>query len=74
MSENTFEVPLDEGDGHLPYQGRHVAATAPAEEVWYWTSGWQAAEADIREGRTRAFETLDDLLSEMGTVRGEDVL
>ncbi len=93
MSEEAFEVPLDEADGHLPDvitaaaqrhtiayltdQGRRVAALVPADEAWYWTPGWQSAEAeadaDIREGRTRAFDTMDDLFAEIDVVRGEDV-
>lgn len=93
MSEDAFEVPLNEADGHLPDvinaaaqrhtiayltdQGRRVAAIVPADEAWYWTPGWQSAEAeaeaDIREGRTRAFDTMDDLFAEIDAVRGEDV-
>ncbi|MFC0865810.1 hypothetical protein ACFHYQ_26270 [Sphaerimonospora cavernae] len=91
MSENAFEVPLSEVDGHLPDvisaaaqrhtiayltdRGRRVAAIVPAEEAWYWTPGWQSAEAeadaDAREGRTRAFDSMDDLFAEIDTVRGE---
>ncbi len=93
MSENAFEVPLDEADGHLPDviaaatqrhtiayltdQGRRVAAIVPTDEAWYWTPGWQSAEAeadaDIQEGRTRSFENMDDLFSEIDAVRGEDL-
>ncbi|WP_182879217.1 hypothetical protein [Microbispora sp. H10949] len=94
MSENAFEVPLNEADGHLPDvinaaaqrhaiayltdQGRRVAAIVPSDEVWYWTSGWQSAEAEadeeIREGRTRSFATMDDLFAEIDAVRAEDLL
>ncbi|MBG0816939.1 hypothetical protein [Planomonospora sp. ID82291] len=91
MSDNAFEVPLNEADGHLPDvitaaaerhtiayltdQGRRVAAIVPADEAWYWTPGWQAAEAeadaDAREGRTRVFATADGLFAEFDTVRGD---
>ncbi|WP_182904191.1 type II toxin-antitoxin system Phd/YefM family antitoxin [Microbispora sp. H10830] len=91
MSENAFVVPLDEADGHLSDviaaatqrhtiayltdQGRRVAAIVPADEAWYWTPGWQSAEADadIREGRTRSFENMDDLFAEIDALRGEDL-
>ncbi len=93
MSENAFEVPLNEVDGHLPDviaaaterrtiayltdQGHRVAAIVPTEEAWYWTPGWQAAEAeadaDFREGRTRVFDTMDDMFAEIDVVRGEDM-
>ncbi|MEW9531183.1 hypothetical protein [Microbispora sp. NPDC049125] len=91
MSDDAFEVPLSEADGHLPDvitaaarrhtiayltdRGRRVAAIVPAEDAWYWTPGWQSAEAeadaDVREGRTRAFDSLDDLFAEIDTVRGD---
>ncbi|MGI5488179.1 hypothetical protein [Microtetraspora malaysiensis] len=42
-------------------------------EAWYWTSGWQSdeaeADADIREDRTRVFDTMDDLFAEIDDVR-----
>ncbi|WP_204018290.1 type II toxin-antitoxin system Phd/YefM family antitoxin [Sphaerimonospora thailandensis] len=93
MSENAFEIPVSEADGHLPDvitaaaqrhtiayltdQGRRVAAIVPADEAWYWTPGWQAAEAeadaDIREGRTRVFDSMDDLFADIEAVRGDDL-
>ncbi|MFC7380656.1 hypothetical protein [Sphaerisporangium rhizosphaerae] len=92
MGEDAFEVPLDEADGHLPDvisaaaerntiayltdHGRRVAAIVPADEAWYWTPGWQSAEAeadaDFREGRTRTFDSMDDMFAEIDAVRGED--
>jgi antitoxin (DNA-binding transcriptional repressor) of toxin-antitoxin stability system len=90
MSEDAFEVPLSEADGHLPDvisaaaqrhtiayltdEGRRVAAIVPADEAWYWTPGWQIAEAeaDARRGRTRAFDTMDELFGEIDAVRGDD--
>ncbi|MGJ6965178.1 hypothetical protein ACSDR0_25030 [Streptosporangium sp. G11] len=92
MGENAFEVPLDEADGHLPDvisaaaernaiayltdHGRRVAAIVPADEAWYWTSGWQSAEAeadaDTREGRVRTFDSTDDMFAEIDAVRGDD--
>ncbi|MFF3438383.1 hypothetical protein [Streptosporangium sp. NPDC002721] len=92
MGENAFEVPLDEADGHLPDvinaaaerntiayltdHGRRVAAIVPADEAWYWTSGWQSAESeadtDVQEGRVRTFDSMDDMLAEIDAVRGDD--
>lgn len=91
MSESAQEVPLDEASGHLADvvgratrsdrivyltdHGRRVAAIVPAEEAWFWTPGWQAAEAeaqaDIAEGRTRTFDSMDDMFAEADAVRGE---
>ncbi|MDF2708196.1 MAG: hypothetical protein K0R62_3848 [Nonomuraea muscovyensis] len=60
---------------YLTEEGRRVAAIVPADDAWYWTPSWQQAEAeaeaDYREGRTRVFETMDDLFAEVDVVRGE---
>lgn len=89
MSGSAFEVPLNEADGHLPEvisaasergaiayltdHGRRVAAIVPADDAWYWTPGWQAAEteADFEEGRTRRFDSVDDLFAESDAIRGK---
>ncbi|GAA3235269.1 hypothetical protein GCM10020216_056840 [Nonomuraea helvata] len=91
MSDSAFEVPLNEADGHLPEvisaasergaiayltdHGRRVAAIVPADDAWYWTPGWQAAEAeadaDFREGRSRRFDSMEDLFTESDAIRGE---
>lgn len=92
MSENAWEMPLDEASGHLgdvvgqathgnkiiylTEHGRRVAAIVPADEAWFWAPGWQAAEAeadaDLREGRTRTFDSMDDMFAEFDAVRGEN--
>ena len=91
MSDSAFEVPLNEADGHLPEvisaasergaiayltdHGRRVAAIVPADDAWYWTPGWQAAEAEadaeFREGRSRRFDNMDDFFAESDAIRGE---
>jgi hypothetical protein len=50
---------------------RATAAIVPAEDAWCRTPGWQSAEADadVREGRTRAFDSMDDLFAEIDTMR-----
>ena len=46
----------------------------PADEAWYWTAEWQAveaeADADIRAGRVRTFDSMDDMFAEFDAVRG----
>ncbi|MDI6907931.1 MAG: hypothetical protein QMC81_10680 [Thermoanaerobacterales bacterium] len=41
----------------------------PAEQAYFWSEEWQAAEKeaeyDIRNGRTRSFENVDDLLEDL---------
>lgn len=49
-----FDVCYFAGHGYVSDQG------------WYWTPEWQAMEAevvaDLREGRFRVFETVDDFI------------
>ena len=50
-------------------------AEAIADEAWYQDAGWQAAEAeadaDIRAGRVRTFDNMDDMFAEFDGVRGD---
>ncbi|MDP4508330.1 hypothetical protein [Nonomuraea turcica] len=54
-----------------------MAAILPSDDAWYWAPGWQAAEAeaeadaDFREGRSRRFDSMEDLFAESDAIRGE---
>lgn len=54
---------------------QHVTDIVPAGKAWYRTPGWQAAEAeadtDIQEGRTRTYESMDEMFAEFDAVRSE---
>lgn len=60
---------------YLTDHGRRVAAIVPADDAWYWAPGWQEAEAeadaDFRDGRSRRFDSMDDLFAESDAIRGE---
>jgi hypothetical protein len=59
----------------LTDHGRRVAAIVPTDDAWYWTPGWQTAEADadadFQNGRSRRFDSMDDLFAESDAIRGE---
>ena len=47
----------------------------PVDEMWFWTEGHQAAEreaeADIAEGRFRAFDSAEEFLADLeGLISG----
>jgi len=46
------------------------------DQTWFWTEKWQAAEReaedDLRTGRVRAFETLDELIADLDADETED--
>ena len=46
------------------------------DQTWFWTEEWQAAEReaedDLRAGRVKAFETLDELIADLDTDETED--
>ena len=48
---------------------REALATAQ-DQAWFWTKEWQAgereAEADLTAGRCQVFETMDDLINDLG--------
>jgi len=62
-----IELPADLEPGHV----RVIIEPIDIEpdQKWYWTPQWQAAEReaddDIGAGRTRDFETIDDLLGDL---------
>lgn len=49
-------------------EARNIIEIDPSQ-AWFWSKGWQKAfniaEEDIREGRYRAFHTIDDLLADL---------
>jgi AbrB family looped-hinge helix DNA binding protein len=46
------------------------------DQTWFWTEEWQAAEReaedDLRAGRLKAFETLDELIADLDIDETED--
>jgi AbrB family looped-hinge helix DNA binding protein len=46
------------------------------DQTWFWTQDWQAAEReaedDLRTGRVKAFETLDELIADLDADETED--
>lgn len=67
-------LPVEDGDV-LQVQvedGRIVLVPmklVPADQVWFWSAEWQKgekeADEDIAEGRTKSFESVDDLLEDL---------
>jgi hypothetical protein len=51
---------------HEWYAAQHAADDAQA---WYWTPAWQRmeaeAETDLREGRSRVFNTMTELIHDL---------
>ena len=45
------------------------------DQTWFWTEAWQAtereAEDDLRAGRAKAFETLDELIADLDADEAE---
>jgi O-succinylbenzoate synthase len=48
---------------------REALATAE-DQAWFWINEWQAgereAEADLAAGRYQVFDTMDDLIADLG--------
>ena len=46
------------------------------DQTWFWTEQWQAAEReaedDLRTGRVKAFEILDELIADLDADEAED--
>ena len=67
-------IPLEDGDvlQVMIEDGKIVLVPmklVPAEQAWFWTTKWQEAErqaqADIKAGRAKAFQSVDELLEEL---------
>lgn len=67
--------PLEEGDlfqVEIEENGRVVLTpmkTIPADQAWFWTKEWQEgmreAQEDFQEGRSKTYNSMDELLSEL---------
>ena len=46
------------------------------DQTWFWTKEWQAAEReaedDLRAGRVKDFDTLDELIADLDADEAED--
>ena len=46
------------------------------DQTWFWTEEWQAAEReaenDLRAGRVKEFDTLDELIADLDADEAED--
>ena len=49
------------------------ALAVAEDQAWFWTKEWQTgeqeAEADLTDGRHQTFDTMDDLLDDLGWPR-----
>ena len=65
------EMRLEEG--HLVLVPKQVI---DKDQTWFWTEAWQAAEreaeADLRAGRVKEFDTLDELIADLNADEAED--
>jgi hypothetical protein len=70
-SRQTLEVTPDVA-GVLADYLQDTLATAD-EQAWFWTEAWQAgeqeAEADLAAGRYKTFDTMEDLIDDLGWPR-----
>lgn len=55
-----------EEDGKIVLEPKKLI---PADQAWYWTEEWQAgereAQADIEAGRTKRFDTVEELMKDL---------
>jgi AbrB family looped-hinge helix DNA binding protein len=53
-------------EGHLVLVPKQLI---DKDQTWFWTEEWQAAEReaedDLRAGRVKAFDTLDELIADL---------
>lgn len=65
-----FDLPIDQVTEAAQREG-----FLPISEAWYRDPGWQAAEAeadaDLAEGRTRTFDSAEEMFEEFAAVRGD---
>ncbi|MDD4346911.1 MAG: AbrB/MazE/SpoVT family DNA-binding domain-containing protein [Desulfitobacteriaceae bacterium] len=61
---DVFEVIVE--DGRIILEPKKLV---PADQAWYWTEEWQAAEREAREdikaGRGKRFDTVKDLMQDL---------
>lgn len=61
---DVFEVIVD--DGRIILEPKKLV---PADQQWFWTEEWQAAEQeaqeDIKAGRTKRFDTVKELMQDL---------
>ncbi|MDQ7096699.1 AbrB/MazE/SpoVT family DNA-binding domain-containing protein [Desulfosporosinus sp. PR] len=59
-----FEIIVE--DGRIILEPKKLI---PADQAWYWTEEWQAAEReaqeDIKARRTKRFDTVKDLMQDL---------
>ena len=60
-------------EGHLVLVPKQLI---DKDQTWFWTEAWQTAEReaedDLRAGRVKAFETLDELIADLDADETED--
>lgn len=61
---DVFEMLVE--DGRIILEPKKLV---PADQAWYWTEEWQAAEReaqeDIKAGRTKRFDTVEGLMQDL---------
>ena len=71
VARETLEITPDMA-GVLADYLREALATAE-DQAWFWTEEWQAgereAEADLAAGRYESFDTMEDLIDDLGWPR-----
>jgi Ribbon-helix-helix protein, copG family len=59
--------------GETDVKGSGKPAHTPKDQEWIWTAPWQKkireAFNDLREGRSKAFENVEDLLRDLHTAK-----
>jgi hypothetical protein len=67
-AQKTIEIPPDMA-GVLADYLQETLATAE-DQAWFWTEEWQTgereSEADLAAGRYQTFDTMDDLIDDLG--------
>ena len=71
VARETLEITPDVA-GVLADYLREALATAE-DQAWFWTEEWQAgereSEADLAAGRYETFDTMEDLIDDLGWPR-----
>ena len=70
-TQETIEVAPDVAGALADYLQETLATVE--DQAWFWTREWQAgereAEADLAAGRYQAFDTMEDLIDDLGWPR-----